>query len=84
MRDSKFSVENRSIFESCYREWMNNRKNIRTKVSRNENTSIRQAEVAKNPENHNKQLVSAITEFEQVQTTDKNQFIPKEPHKQLD
>ena len=63
---------------------MDNRKNLRTKVSSNQKLSIKQAEFAKNPESCNKWLASAITVFEQVRTTDNHQFIPKAPQKQLD
>ena len=34
-RYSKFGAENQSVFELCYRKWINNRKHSETGVSNN-------------------------------------------------
>lgn len=59
-RYSKFGAENQSVFELCYRKWINNRKYSETGVSNNKKTSIKQAEVARSPENYEERYASSI------------------------
>ena len=65
-RYDKIGVENRLVFELCYKEWINNRENLETRVSCYQKTSIKQAEVDKNPKNHKQRPGLTITEFKQV------------------
>ena len=80
-RNNKFGAENWSIFELCYIERINSRKNNGTVPS---NSSIKQAEIAKNSE-HYKRSTLTINEFELIPITDKYQFVSKKvPQKRLD
>ena len=77
LRYTKFGAENWSIFELCYGEWINNRKNYETGVSNNQKTSIKQVEISKNPENYKRRSASTVNEFEQVPIADKYKFVRK-------
>ena len=54
-----------------------NRKNYETGVSNNQKTSIKQAEISKNPENDKRRSASTVNEFEQVPIADKYKFVLK-------